>query len=334
MADAGRFTAIVLEENAEGIRASVRSLDNASLPEGDVTVAVEYSTVNYKDGLILAGLGRLVRRYPHVPGIDFAGTVEASTSPRFRPGDKVILTGWRVGETHWGGFATRARVRSEWLVPVPEGMTTRQAMAIGTAGFTAMLAVMALEEHGLASSEEAPVLVTGAAGGVGGVATLMLSAAGHWVAASTGREDAHAYLRGLGAREIVPRSELEAPAKGPLAKEQWSGAIDSVGGKILPAVLSALRYGSCCAAVGNAGGLGLETTVLPFLLRGITLQGIDSVLCPLGRREHAWHRLARAFPLERLEDLLEEATLADVPALGGKILQGGQRGRAVIKMEP
>ena len=331
MTDENQFTAIVLEEDDEHkVTAAIQTLPNDRLPEGDVTVGVEYSTLNYKDGMIVKGVGRLIRDYPHVPGIDFAGTVEASDSPDYKPGDRVLLTGWRVGEVHWGGFATRARVQANWLVPLPDGLSTEQAMAIGTAGFTAMLALMALEDHGLNPDEESPVLVTGAAGGVGSIAVALLANLGYQVAASTGRKEAHDYLKGLGATEIVERDELATPPKGPLGSERWGSVIDNVGGPTLHTALATLRLWGSCAAVGLASGFKLETTVMPFLLRGINLLGIDSNLCPKERRLIAWGRLAKELPLDKLSDISSPASLADVEDLAGKILQGQVRGRTVI----
>ena len=331
MTDENQFTALVLEEDDDHkVTASVETLDNERLPEGDVTVAVEYSTLNYKDAMIIQGNGRLVRDYPHVPGIDFAGTVEASDSPDYKPGDRVLLNGWRVGEVHWGGFSTRARVKAGWLVPVPEGLSTEQCMAIGTAGYTAMLAVMALEEHGLTPDNEGEVLVTGASGGVGSIAVALLASLGYRVAAATGREDSHDYLKDLGAAAIVGREELTEPPKGPLGAERWAGIIDSVGGPTLHTALTALHAGGSCAAVGLASGPGLETTVMPFLLRGINLLGTDSNMCPKERRLVAWARLAKELPADKLAALSSMACLADLPDLAGKILQGRVRGRTVI----
>jgi len=331
MADENQFTAIVLEEDDERkVTAGLQTLPNDRLPEGDVTVGVEYSTLNYKDGMIVQGIGRLVRDYPHVPGIDFAGTVEASESPDYKPGDKVVLNGWRVGEVHWGGFSSRARVSGDWLVPVPDNLSTEQCMAIGTAGYTAMLSVMALEDHGLTPESEGEVLVTGAAGGVGSIAVSILSNLGYRVAASTGREDTHDYLKSLGATEIVGREELATPPKGPLSSERWSGIIDSVGGPTLHSALASLKTHSSCAAVGLASGFKLETTVMPFLLRGINLLGIDSSTCPKERRLVAWDRLSKELPLDKLAQVTSTASLADVTDLAGKILQGQVRGRIVI----
>ncbi|HMO72710.1 MAG TPA: MDR family oxidoreductase [Paracoccaceae bacterium] len=324
------FRALVVTKDDTGAtHAAVREVDESDLPSGDVLVAVEYSTVNYKDGLCLGSGGGLVRAWPHVPGIDFAGTVETSDDPRWRPGDRVVLTGWRVGEVQWGGHAQKARVRGDWLVPLPDGLTTRQAMAIGTAGFTAMLAVMALEGHGLAPGR-GPVLVTGAAGGVGSVAVALLAALGHEVAAVTGRPETEAYLRDLGATRIVPRADLAETVKRPLETETWAGCVDAVGGAMLARVLGQLKYGASAAAVGLAGGAGLPASVVPFLLRGVNLLGIDSVMQPTPRRVEAWARLARDMPLDRLEAMVEPATLADLPRLGAAILEGRVRGRVVV----
>ncbi|HMA15217.1 MAG: MDR family oxidoreductase [Bacteroidota bacterium] len=325
------FKAILLNESEGKVSAELAELDEAELPEEEVTVAVEYSTLNYKDGMALNGLGRLVRSYPHIPGVDFAGTVEASSSPAWKPGDKVVLTGWRVGEHHWGGYAEKARVKADWLVPLPEGLTTRRAMAIGTAGFTAMLAVMALERHGL-TPEKGEVLVTGAAGGVGSVAVAILAKLGYRVAASTGREEAHAYLKDLGAASIVDRAAIATPSGRPLDKERWSGCIDAVGGSTLACVLPQIAYRGSVAAVGLAGGNKLETTVIPFLLRGVNLLGIDSVMSPLIERREAWGRLVRDLPMDRLDAMTEVVPLAEVLPLGRAILKGGVRGRVVIDL--
>jgi acrylyl-CoA reductase (NADPH) len=323
------FKALVLNESDGAVSAEITELDEAALPEGDVTVATDYSTLNYKDGMIVNGVGRLVRHYPHVPGVDLAGTVEASKHPEFAPGDKVICTGWRVGEAHWGGYAQKARLNGDWLVKLPAALTTKQAMAIGTAGLTAMLAVITLEEHGL-SPDKAPVLVTGAAGGVGSVAVAVLAKLEYQLTASTGRAETHDYLRDLGAAEIIGRDELaEAPAK-PLDTARWAGCIDAVGGTTLARVLAQMQPHCSVAAVGNAGGIKLETTVIPFLLRGINLLGIDSVTCPKRRRIAAWDRLTRDLPIDLLESMVQDAVLADVPRLGGEILKGRVRGRVVI----
>ncbi|BDY16091.1 quinone oxidoreductase [Sulfitobacter pontiacus] len=294
-----------------------------------MTVAVEYSTVNYKDGLCIGPGGGLVRKYPHIPGIDFAGTVEASDDDRYKPGDKVVLTGWRVGEAHWGGYAQKARVKADWLVPLPEGLDTRQAMAVGTAGFTAMLSVMALEDHGLVPGN-GPVLVTGAAGGVGSVAVAILAALGHEVAGVTGRPDTADYLKSLGATQIVAREELNETVKRPLESETWAGCIDAVGGEMLARVLGQMKYGGSVAAVGLAGGAGLPATVIPFLLRGVNLLGIDSVMQPYDNRLRAWQRIGKDLPLSKLEDMVVPATLSDLPKLGADILNGQVRGRVVV----
>lgn len=323
------FKAILLNESDGKVSAEVTELDEAELPEAEVTVAVEYSTLNYKDGMVLNSLGRLVRSYPHVPGVDFAGTVEASSDASYKAGDKVILTGWRVGEQHWGGYAEKARVKADWLVPLPEGLTAKRAMAIGTAGFTAMLAIMALEAHGL-QPDQGEVLVTGAAGGVGSVAVAILHKLGYQVAASTGRAEAHAYLKDLGATTIVDRAEIATPSGRPLDKERWQGCVDAVGGATLACVLPQIAYRGSVAAVGLAGGNKLETTVIPFLLRGVNLLGIDSVLSPFAERQAAWARLVRDLPMDKLDGMMQEATLADLLSLGRDILKGQVRGRIVV----
>lgn len=322
--------ALLLEETEDRkVSAAITDISDDQLPEGDVTVDVEYSTLNYKDGMVINGIGRLVRSYPHVPGIDFAGTVSASSNPEFKEGDSVVLTGWRVGEMHWGGFAERARVKGDWLVKLPEGLTARQAMGVGTAGFTAMLAILALEDHGL-TPDSGDVLVTGAAGGVGSVAVALLAAKGYSVAASTGRAETHDYLKDLGASSIVDRSEFSEPPSRPLDKERWAGCIDSVGGTTLASVLTQMNYGGSVAAVGLAGGNVLESTVLPFLLRGVNLLGIDSVMCPKPKREAAWARIASDLDKTKLDAMITEAPLGDLPELAKAILKGQTRGRTVI----
>jgi len=324
------FRALMIEKDAGGaISAAVQDVDDARLPAGNVTVAVEYSTLNYKDGLCLGPGGGLVRTYPHVPGIDFAGRVEVSDDPRFVPGDPVVLTGWRVGEVRWGGYATRARVDADMLVPLPDGLSTRQAMAVGTAGLTAMLAVLELEDHGL-RPDQGEVLVTGAAGGVGSVATAILAHLGYQVAAVTGRPETEAYLRELGASRIVARADLAETVKRPLEAETWAGCIDAVGGPMLARVLGQMKYGASVAAVGLAGGANLPATVIPFLLRGVNLLGIDSVMRPMPDRVRAWERIARDLPLDRLEAMIRPAALAELPALGAAILQGQVQGRVVV----
>ncbi len=326
------FDALVVEKTDDGKTvAQVRQIEETDLPQGDVTVAVEFSTLNYKDGLCIGPGGGLVKTYPHVPGIDFAGTVESSTDDRYAPGDKVILTGWRVGEIHWGGYAQKARVNADWLVPLPDGLTTRQAMAVGTAGFTAMLAVIALEDHGLKPGD-GPILVTGATGGVGSVATAILARLGHEVAAVTGKAEEEAYLRDLGAARIVPREELSETVKRPLEAETYAGCIDAVGGDMLARVLGQMKYGASVAAVGLAGGPKLPATVIPFIIRGVNLLGIDSVMRPYDDRVRAWTRIASDLPMEKLEAMIHSASLSDLPRLGADILSGRMRGRVVVDL--
>ena len=323
------FNALVVRKDEESGKtsAAVETLEMSDLPQAEVTVSVEYSTVNYKDGLCIGPGGGLVRTYPHVPGIDFAGTVEASDDDRYTPGDKVVLTGWRVGEAHWGGYSQKVRVKADWLVPLPEGLDTRRAMAVGTAGFTAMLAVMALEDHGI---KPGPVLVTGAAGGVGSVATAILAALGHKVAAVTGRPEQASYLESLGATQIVAREEINETVKRPLESESWGGCVDAVGGAMLARVLGQMEYGASVAAVGLAGGANLPATMIPFLLRGVNLLGIDSVMQPYENRVRAWQRIARDLPMDKLEAMVTPATLADLPRLGEEILKGHVKGRVVV----
>ncbi len=325
------FNALVVDKNDEGkTHAQVKQIGLDDLPQAEVTVAVEYSTVNYKDGLCIGPGGGLVRTYPHIPGIDFAGTVEASDDDRYKPGDKVVLTGWRVGEAHWGGYSQKARVKADWLVPLPEGLDTRQAMAVGTAGLTAMLSVMALEDHGLAPGHGS-VLVTGAAGGVGSTATAILAKLGHEVAAVTGRPETADYLKGLGATEIVPRDELTEVTRKPLESERWSGCVDAVAGAMLGRVLKQMKYGTSVAAVGLAGGAAIEGALItPFILRGVNLLGIDSVMQPYENRLRAWERIAKDMPMEKLEAMVQPATLGDLPGLGADILKGQVKGRVVV----
>jgi len=298
--------------------------------DGDVTVRVEWSTVNYKDGLAITGKSPVVRRFPMIAGVDFAGTVESSTHPKWKPGDQVILNGWGSGETHLGAYAQKARVKGDWLIRRPAGISARDAVAIGTAGYTAMLAVMALERAGLNPSR-GPVIVTGAAGGVGSVAVALLAKLGYAVAASTGRPEEAEYLKGLGASEIINRAELAGPAR-PLAKERWAGGIDSVGSTTLANVLSMTRYGGAVAACGLAGGMDLPTTVAPFILRGVSLLGIDSVMCPLPLREEAWRRLAADLDRAKITAMANEIGLDDVIAAGRRIVEGKVRGRIVVKI--
>ncbi len=321
------FRAVLLTQEDRKVSAEVAQLEDSQLPEGDVTVDVSYSTLNYKDGMILNGVGRLVRDYPHVPGIDFSGIVRASNDSRYVEGDRVVLTGWKVGEAHWGGYAERARVSGDWLVKLPEGLSELEAMSVGTAGFTSMLAMQALEDHGIGS---APVLVTGAAGGVGSVAVHLLSQAGYDVAASTGRPETSDYLTKLGASQIVSREELAEPPSGPLASERWGGCIDAVGGTTLAHLLTEMQYGASVAACGLAGGNELSTTVIPFLLRGVNLLGIDSVMCPFEIRDEAWSRLDKLIDRKILAEMTTVVGLAEVPQLGSDILAGQVRGRTVV----
>ena len=325
------FNALVVNKDEESGKtsAAVEKISTDQLPAGNVVVNVEYSTVNYKDGLCIGPGGGLVREYPHVPGIDFAGTIESSDDPRYSAGDSVVLTGWRVGEVHWGGYAQKARVNADWLVPLPSGLSSRQAMAVGTAGFTAMLAVTALEDHGL-KPDQGPVLVTGAAGGVGSVATAILANLGYEVAAVTGRPETEEYLRALGATQIVPREEINETVKRPLERETWAGCVDAVGGDMLARVLGQMKYGGSVSAVGLAGGAGLPATVIPFLLRGVNLLGIDSVMQPYDNRLRAWERIAKDLPMDKLEAMIHLATLSDLPALGTDILKGQVKGRVVV----
>ncbi|WP_439373803.1 MDR family oxidoreductase [Bradyrhizobium sp. PMVTL-01] len=324
------FKAIRIDKADKGTTAQLAQFDEAELMEGDVTVRVEWSTLNYKDGLALTGKAPVVRRFPMIAGIDFAGTVEASSHPQWKAGDKVVCTGWGMGETHLGAYAEKARVKGDWLVALPQGLTARDAMAIGTAGFTAMLSVLALEKHGL-SPKSGPVVVTGAAGGVGSVATAVLSKLGYHVIASTGRAAEADYLKHLGAAEVIDRSELSAPAK-PLAKERWAGGVDSVGSTTLANLLSMTKYGGAIAACGLAAGMDLPSSVAPFILRGVCLLGIDSVMCPIEPRKAAWQRLASDLDRTKLAEITQEISLDDVPGWGAKILAGQVRGRVVVKI--
>jgi acrylyl-CoA reductase (NADPH) len=324
------FKAIRIDKADKGTTAALVQFDEADLMDGDVTVRVEWSTLNYKDGLALTGKAPVVRRFPMIAGIDFAGTVEQSTHPKWKAGDKVICTGWGMGETHLGAYGEKARVKGDWLVRLPEGLTAREAMAIGTAGFTAMLAVIALEKHGLSPSSGA-VVVTGAAGGVGSVATAVLAKLGYQVIASTGRMSEQPYLKALGASEVIDRNELSAPPK-PLGKERWAGGVDSVGSTTLANLLSMTKYGGAIAACGLAAGMDLPSSVAPFILRGVCLLGIDSVMCPLPSRETAWKRLASDLDRTKLSEITSEIGLDEVIGMGGKILAGGVRGRIVVKI--
>jgi acrylyl-CoA reductase (NADPH) len=324
------FKAIVVEKTEGGTKAALTDFDEANLMDGDVTVRVEYSCVNYKDGLAITGKSPVVRRFPMIAGVDFAGTVEASSHPAWKPGEKVILNGWGCGETHLGAYAEKARVRGDWLVRLPASMNAREAMAIGTAGYTAMLAVMALEGHGL-TPERGPIAVTGAAGGVGSVAIAILAKRGFSVSAVTGRPQEADYLKGLGAAEIVERKDLAGPPKA-LAKERWAGAVDAVGSTTLANLLSMTRYGGAVAACGLAGGMDLPASVAPFILRGVCLYGIDSVMCPIGRRREAWKRLETELDRQKLVAMTREIGLSGVPEAAAAILAGQIRGRIVVKI--
>lgn len=326
----GTFKAIRIDKAEKGTTAALTQFDDAELMEGDVTVAVEWSTVNYKDGLAIAGKAPVVRRFPMIAGIDFAGTVIESAHPGWRAGDKVIGTGWGMGETHLGAYAERARVKGDWLVALPAGMSGRDAMAIGTAGFTAMLAVLALEKHGL-TPDDGAMIVTGAAGGVGSVAISLLAKLGFHVIASTGRTNEAGYLRDLGAAEVIDRNEFSAPAK-PLARERWAGGVDSVGSTTLANLLSMTKYHGAIAACGLAGGMDLPSSVAPFILRGVCLLGIDSVMCPLPKRKVAWERLAKDLDKAKLAEITHEISLGEVLETAPKILAGQIRGRLVVKI--
>jgi acrylyl-CoA reductase (NADPH) len=324
------FKALVLNRHEGKIEATVQEISNDNLPQGEVLVRVCYSDVNYKDGLAITGAGRrlVVQHFPFVAGIDFAGVVEHSDSDRFRPGDQVILTGWGVGEKHWGGFAQKARVSADWLVPLPPGMTLRQAMTYGTAGLSAMLCIDALERHGVDRSKE--ILVTGAGGGVGSVALLLLKRLGYRAVASTGRPEQEDYLRKLGAESVIDRATLaELPAK-PLLSERWGGVVDNVGGTTLANALASMAYGGAVASLGLAGGSDLNTTVLPFILRGVALLGVDSVYCPTERRTNAWGRLAELMPEGLPNDVIEEISLDELPARAAAIMNGSVRGRTIV----
>ena len=326
----GTFRAIRVDKAEKATAVALTQFDEAELMEGDVTVRVEWSALNYKDGLAVTGKAPIVRRFPMIAGIDLAGTVEQSSHPQWKTGDKVICTGWGMGETHLGAYAEKARVKGDWLVRLPTGMSTRDAMAIGTAGFTAMLAVLALEKHGL-SPKDGAMVVSGAAGGVGSVATAVLSRLGYHVIASTGRMSEAAYLKDLGAAEVIDRSELSGPAK-PLAKERWAGGVDSVGSTTLANILSMTKYRGAIAACGLAAGMDLPSSVAPFILRSVCLLGIDSVMCPIELRKVAWSRLASDLEPGKLIEITHEIGLDEVIAAGAKILAGEVRGRIVVKI--
>jgi acrylyl-CoA reductase (NADPH) len=324
------FKGILITKDESGYKATLQQIDEALLNEGDVTVHVEWSTINYKDGLALTGKSPVVRRFPLVPGIDFAGTVSASSNPAWQVGDRVVLNGWGVGETHCGGLGEVARVKGEWLVPLPAAFTTRQAMAIGTAGYTAMLCVLALERHGIKPGD-GEILVTGANGGVGSVAIALLARLGYTVVASTGRPADAAHLQALGATTVIDRNELAAPGK-PIGKERWAGVVDTVGSHTLANACATTRYRGAVAACGLAGGMDFPATVAPFILRGVTLYGIDSVMAPLAVRQEAWARLARDLDVAKLEALTSEVGLDQAIAVGTQIIEGKVRGRVVVKV--
>lgn len=325
------FKAILINKTDAGQTVEVTQIDEAQLPEGDVTIDVEYSTLNYKEGLAITGKSPVVRKFPMVPGIDLAGTVEASQHPDYKPGDQVVLNGWGVGETHWGGLAQKARLDGDWLVPLPKAFTPAQAMAIGTAGYTAMLCVMALERQGV-TPDKGEVLVTGAAGGVGSVAVAILARLGYQVAAVTGRPQEADYLRQLGATQVLDRAEFNAPGK-PLAKERWAGAVDTVGSHTLANVCAQIRYRGAVAACGLAGGMDFPASVAPFILRGVTLVGVDSVMCPRPERLQAWRRLATDLDVGKLALITHEISLFDAIPTAHKLLDGQVRGRVVVKID-
>ena len=322
------FKAILITQTDSTREAKLADIDDAQLPEGDVTVRIDYSTLNYKDGLAITGKSPVVRKYPMVPGIDFAGAVAASSHPDWKPGDKVVLNGWGVGEGHWGGLAQKARVKGDWLVPLPAALSAKQAMAIGTAGYTAMLCVLAVEKHGVKPAD-GEILVTGAGGGVGGVAIAVLAKLGYTVVASTGRPQEAEYLKSLGATEIVDRAQFSAPGK-PLQKERWAAAVDSVGSHTLANVCATTKYRGAVAACGLAQGMDFPATVAPFILRNVTLYGIDSVMCPKPLRLEAWSRLARDLDPKKLDTITHEIALKDAIGAGADILAGKVRGRIVV----
>lgn len=324
------FKAIQINKDDNGYRAALTELEDAMLPEGDVTVRVEYSTLNYKDGLAITGKAPVVRKFPLTAGIDFAGVVEESNNPAWKAGDRVVLNGWGVGETHSGGLAQRARVRGEWLVPLPAAFTARQAMAIGTAGYTAMLCVLAIEKHGIKPAD-GDILVTGANGGVGSVAITLLAKLGYRVVASTGRLNEAEHLKTLGAAETIDRNELSAPGK-PLGKERWAGVIDAVGSHTLANACAGTKYGGAVAACGLAQGMDFPASVAPFILRGITLYGIDSVMAPLAARKEAWERLARDLDAAQLEKIVHEIGLSEAIPTAAELLAGTVRGRVVVNV--
>ena len=322
------FKGILIEKDDAGYRATVKELEESGLPEGDVTVRVSHSTLNYKDGLAITGRGPVVRKFPLVPGIDLVGTVEATTNPDYKVGDPVVLNGWGVGESHWGGLAQKARLKGEWLVPLPAAFSPKQAMAIGTAGYTAMLCVLALERHGV-TPDKGEIIVTGAAGGVGSVAVAILSKLGYTVVGVTGRPEERDYILGLGASEVLERAAFSAPGK-PLGRERWAGAVDVVGSHTLANVCATTRYGGVVTACGLAGGMDFPASVAPFILRGVTLAGVDSVMCPRPMRLEAWQRLTTDLDMGKLEVISKEIGLNDVVATAAQLLDGQVRGRVIV----
>lgn len=322
------FKGILIEKDESGYRAGFRDIDESQLPDGDVTVRVSHSTLNYKDGLAITGKGPVVRKFPMVPGIDLVGTVEDSSHPGYKPGDAVLLNGWGVGEGHWGGLAQKARLNGNWLVPLPASFTPQQAMSIGTAGYTAMLCVLALERHGVMPSA-GEILVTGAAGGVGSVATAVLTKLGYTVVAVSGRPEEADYLKGLGAKEVLDRSQFSSPGK-PLGKERWAGAVDVVGSHTLANVCATTKYRGVVTACGLAGGMDFPSSVAPFILRGVTLVGIDSVMCPTPDRLEAWRRLGCDLDIEKLGVISREIGLSEVMPFATKLLNGEVKGRVVV----
>ena len=325
------FKCILIEKDDLGYRTGLREVDETNLPDGNVAVRVHYSTLNYKDALAITGKSPVVRHFPMVPGIDLVGVVEESSHADHRPGDMVVLNGWGVGETHWGGLAEMARVNGDWLVPLPAAFTAHQAMAIGTAGFTAMLCVLALERNGVTPGR-GEVLVTGANGGVGGIAIVLLSKLGYRVVAVTGRPAESDYLKYLGAAEVLSRGSFSSPGK-PLGKERWAGAVDVVGSHVLANVCAAIKYGGTVAACGLAGGMEFPATVAPFILRGVTLAGIDSVMCPLDRRLEVWRRLGRDLDVDKLNTMTKSISLTETVAYANQLLSGTLRGRAVVDVK-
>lgn len=322
------FKGILIEKDEQGYRAALKDIDEGALPDGNVTIRVSHSTLNYKDGLAITGKSPVVRKFPMVPGIDLAGVVETSTHPHYKAGDAVVLNGWGVGETHWGGLAQRARLNGDWLVPLPAAFTPAQAMSIGTAGYTAMLCVMALERHGV-TPDKGEVLVTGAAGGVGSVAVAILAKLGYQVAAVTGRPQEADYLKSLGAATVLDRAEFASAGK-PLAKERWAGAVDTVGSHTLANVCASTKYRGTVAACGLAGGMDLPATVAPFILRGVTLAGVDSVMCPRADRLEAWQRLAQDLDVSKLALITQQIGLSDAISIAHKLIDGQVRGRVVV----